>query len=292
MTMANDISNRATVLEVHSILKNTILKHLGGDREFLCLSILGSRMWRMHRPDSDFDIVVIYMDSMKAYTSTTVKSTLSSQRIEPYTYATSTYSASEFDISYMEINHFAKQLTKGNCNAIWTLTTPLMFIPDDSNEESVISKLRTIFLRNGFVYDMWPSIKGITFSNIIDMNKRIDVRSFKKSFLTGARNLAYYREAAMTGSVYEPYNTINESKIMRGARYLVSTLDDAISNEVNIKKCKEYLDSCIQEIESSIVNNSQFSYHCNDFGPVNERLIIPCIHTEIVRRLAKSEGIS
>ena len=87
--------------------------------ELLFITEVGSYMWSMGTPESDHDHMVIFQQSTDEIL---------------YGYAPKTGRPQkkyfdegvEYDCQYMEIGHLINLLVKGNVNAIWTATSPLV----------------------------------------------------------------------------------------------------------------------------------------------------------------------
>ncbi len=88
----------------------------------LFVSCVGSHMWGMQSPESDIDLVMIYIAPTKRI--------LRGERIPPTIRQEIAARGGEvYDTLGWEIGHLINQLIKGNVNAIWYVTSPLIIKP-------------------------------------------------------------------------------------------------------------------------------------------------------------------
>jgi uncharacterized protein len=121
--------------------------------EILFISCVGSHMWGMQSPESDIDLVVIYIAPTRAILrgeriSLTVRQEIAARDGENY------------DTLGWEIGHLINQLIKGNVNAIWYVTSPLVIKP------SVIQEELSALVQANLCRDTYHSIKGMAESQI------------------------------------------------------------------------------------------------------------------------------
>jgi predicted nucleotidyltransferase len=100
----------------------------GKGMKILYISCVGSHMWRMESKESDIDLVMIY--------------TVSTRRIlrgEKFPVAIRQEMVARrggiYDTLGWEIGHLIDLLIKGNINAIWYATSPLVIMPSALQEE-------------------------------------------------------------------------------------------------------------------------------------------------------------
>jgi uncharacterized protein len=94
----------------------------------LFVSCVGSHMLGMQSPESDIDLVMIYIAP--------TRSILRGERIPPTVRQEIAARDGEiYDTLGWEIGHLINQLVKGNVNAIWYVTSPLVIKPSAVQEE-------------------------------------------------------------------------------------------------------------------------------------------------------------
>lgn len=130
-----------------------------GKERVLFISEVGSRMWGMNRPDSDYDKMVIYQVN--------TKDILSGYKTDP---TKPSKSEKGTDYSYMEIGHLISLLCKGNVNAIWTVCSPI----HENDTYGVKSELMDIVMLNTSKM-AFSSIRGMVMSQVSDIDKRKSV---------------------------------------------------------------------------------------------------------------------
>jgi|WetSurMetagenome_2_1015567.scaffolds.fasta_scaffold24883_5 predicted nucleotidyltransferase len=160
------------------------------EEEILFKTLVGSHMWGMNTPESDKDIMVVFMQD--------TKSILSGYPLQTgKQHVTKTEDGVEIDYQYMEIGHLINLLIKGNVNALWTVTSPCNVCGEDN-----ISVLREITIRN-LSTRLYPSIKGMAISQMNDEWKRESMKG--KGFRTALRTLIFGTTIFETGKlVYAP----------------------------------------------------------------------------------------
>ena len=119
----------------------------------LFISCVGSHMWGMQSSESDIDLVMIYIAP--------TRSILRGERIPPTIRQEIAARGGEvYDTLGWEIGHLINQLIKGNVNAIWYVTSPLVIKPSSVQEE--LSAL----VRANLCRQTYHSIKGMAQSQI------------------------------------------------------------------------------------------------------------------------------
>jgi predicted nucleotidyltransferase len=119
----------------------------------LFISCVGSHMWGMHSLESDIDLVMIYIAPTRAIlrgerVSPTVRQQIKARRGEIY------------DTLGWEIGHLINQLIRGNVNAIWYVTSPLVIKP------SIIQEELSALVQANLCRQTYHSIKGMAQSQI------------------------------------------------------------------------------------------------------------------------------
>lgn len=119
----------------------------------LYVSCVGSHMWSMNNEQSDIDLVMIYIAPTRAILrGEKIPSTIC-QQIAPR-------NGDIYDTLGWEIGHLIDQLIKGNINAIWYATSPLVIKPSRIQEE--LSDL----VQSNLSRQTYHSIKGMAESQI------------------------------------------------------------------------------------------------------------------------------
>ena len=127
----------------------------------LFISCVGSHMWGMQSQESDIDLVMIYIAPTRAI--------LRGERISPTVRQQITARGGEiYDTLGWEIGHLINQLIKGNVNAIWYVTSPLVIKPSSIQEE--LSAL----VQANLCRQTYHSIKGMAESQIKSEEKPED----------------------------------------------------------------------------------------------------------------------
>jgi len=121
--------------------------------KILFISCVGSHMWSMQIQESDIDLVMIYIAS--------TRSLLRGERISPTVSQQITSRGGEvYDTLGWEIGHLINQLIKGNVNAIWYVTSPLVIKP------SIIQEELSALVQTNLCRQTYHSIKGMAESQI------------------------------------------------------------------------------------------------------------------------------
>jgi predicted nucleotidyltransferase len=119
----------------------------------LFISCVGSHMWGMNSPESDIDLVMIYIAPTRSLLRGDKVPYTIRQQIAPK-------NGKIYDTLGWEIGHLINQLIKGNINAIWYVTSPLIIKPSRVQEE--LSAL----VRTNLCRQTYHSIKGMAESQI------------------------------------------------------------------------------------------------------------------------------
>ena len=140
---------------------------------------VGSRMWRMDKPDSDYDLFVVYMQSYREYMrkGSFVNTLPHKQYMED---------GKEIDAQYIEIGHLVSLLKKGNVNAIWGVCSPIVRV-----DHPILQSLRYILLGN-LSKETYASVNGMAHSQMNDTKKRENVRVPGKESCDGCANTAIW----------------------------------------------------------------------------------------------------
>jgi len=143
--------------------------------KILFISCVGSHMWGMQIQESDIDLVMIYIAS--------TRSLLRGERISPTVSQQITARSGEvYDTLGWEIGHLINQLIKGNVNAIWYATSPLVIKPSSVREE--LSAL----VQANLCRQTYHSIKGMAESQIKSEEKP---NTLGKGYRTALRTINF-----------------------------------------------------------------------------------------------------
>lgn len=120
---------------------------------------VGSFMWGMGTKESDRDVMQVYAQPTRDILSGRTQTHNKPQRkFKQYGW--------EWDYQHFEIGHLVNLLIKGNCNAIWTVTSPVVM-----KDSLVLGVLREITINN-LSKASYASIHGMAISNFKDQEKR------------------------------------------------------------------------------------------------------------------------
>jgi len=126
----------------------------------LFTTVIGSHIWQMNRPDSDLDLVVVYMmDSKDVLLNKYIKGKQTQKE--------------NIDTVYYEISHVINNLLKGNCNYLWAVMSPIV----KYEYKSAFRELREIVSTN-LAKNAFYSINGLSTHNIyhfIEGTKREEI---------------------------------------------------------------------------------------------------------------------
>jgi hypothetical protein len=156
------------------------LEEMAGNRmKTLFISCVGSHMWGMQSPESDIDLVMIYIAPTRAL--------LRGEKILPTVRQQITARGGEYyDTLGWEIGHLINQLIKGNVNAIWYVCSPLVIKPSTIQEE--LSAL----VHANLCRQTYHSIKGMAQSQIKSEEKPAqDPRIAGKGYRTALRTINF-----------------------------------------------------------------------------------------------------
>jgi predicted nucleotidyltransferase len=140
--------------------------------KILFISCVGSHMWSMQSPESDIDLVMIYIAPTRAL--------LRGERISPtLRQHISARDGEIYDTLGWEIGHLINQLIKGNVNAIWYVTSPLIIKP------SIIQEELSALVQANLCRQTYHSIKGMAESQIKSEEKpRIAGKGYRTALRT------------------------------------------------------------------------------------------------------------
>lgn len=142
----------------------------------LFITCVGSHMWGMQSPESDIDLVMIY--------TAPTRSILRGVKIPPTIRQEIAARGGEvYDTLGWEIGHLINQLIKGNVNAIWYVSSPLIIKPSPVQEE--LSALVQVNLCR----ETYQSLKGMAESQIKSEGEA--ARSPGKGYRTALRTLNF-----------------------------------------------------------------------------------------------------
>ena len=155
----------------------------------LFISCVGSHMWGMNSLESDIDLVMIYIAP--------TRSLLRGEKILPTVRQQITARGGEiYDTLGWEIGHLINQLIKGNVNAIWYATSPLLIKPSIFQEE--LSAL----VRANLCRETYHSIKGMTESQIKSEEKPAGkLRIAGKGYRTALRTVNFGIKLLLAGKI-------------------------------------------------------------------------------------------
>lgn len=156
----------------------------------LFVTCVGSHMWRMNNEESDVDLAVIYIAPTNAI--------LRGERI-PVTAGQqmNVRQGIVYDTLGWEVGHLINQILKGNINAIWYTTSPIVIHPSPYQEE-----LRSLVERN-LCRSSYRSLAGMAESQIAEGMKKSGAGG--KGLRTALRTMNFGIELLTRGRLfYEP----------------------------------------------------------------------------------------
>lgn len=140
----------------------------------LFVTNVGSHMWSMQTPESDLDLMLVYQeDTRNILEGRGIEKTRPDRSFMQH--------GTLIDQKEQEIGHLVNKLIDGNVNAIWTVCTPLVM-----HDHPYLHELREITVEN-LSKASYASIRGMTYSQIADIEKRKDVMPPFKSARTAMR---------------------------------------------------------------------------------------------------------
>jgi len=175
----------------------------------LFITEVGSRMWGMEEFASDYDLIEIYQED--------TKDILRGKRLTATLPQCSYYDEQNrlIDKQYMEIGHLINLLCKGNINAIWAVTSPIVHRED--KWQFVLDSI----VRDNLSTASYNSIYGMAISQERDSTKRADVRDARKSRLTALRTLRFGVELLQCRNLnfnimqkYEPKEDVDHNELI------------------------------------------------------------------------------
>ena len=172
----------------------------------LFISCVGSHMWGMQNEASDIDLVLIYIAPTGAL--------LRGERISPTVRQQITARGGEiYDTLGWEIGHLINQLIKGNVNAIWYVTSPLVIKP------SIIQEELSALVEANLCRDTYHSVKGMAQSQIKSEEKP---KMGGKGFRTALRTINFGIKLLLEGKIcFAPaLSTPGAEEIMEKMRQL------------------------------------------------------------------------
>lgn len=181
----------------------------------LFISSVGSHMWGMNRPESDIDLVVIYAASTVSIlrgqkVPTTIRQEIAACRGEVY------------DTLGWEAGHLIDQLIRGNVNAIWYTTSPLIVKPSPYQEE-----LAALVAAN-LSRSSYHSIRGMAESQIKSEDSLGRLKIAGKGYRTALRTIKFGINLLTHARIcFEPVlHTPERSEVMAAQ----ASLDEAYLN--------------------------------------------------------------
>lgn len=152
------------------------------DERILFRTEVGSHMWKMATPESDRDIVTVYAEDILPILEGRRISTGKPQRSY---HIRDLVGEHDIDEQFFEINHLINLLCKGNVNAIWAVTSPMVISTSDAHQ-----RLFAI-VNTHMAMSILPSIAGMAMSQWNDAKKREKVKDPMKSKSTAVRTLRF-----------------------------------------------------------------------------------------------------
>jgi predicted nucleotidyltransferase len=201
------------------------------DKDYLFITEVGSRMWGMNKPDSDYDLYHVFQQPSSEYlrSSTFEKTRAAKSYI---------YEGKEIDAQYMEIGHLVNLLKKGNVNAIWNVCSPIVHM-----DSEWLVKLREIIINN-LSKSSYASINGMAHSQLNDVIKRATVKDPLKSKATTMRTLQFGVTMLMNHKIEfkPPEDEVTNENIGKWFRLLdVAKEKSMLPDEVNTKPFEDFL---------------------------------------------------
>jgi hypothetical protein len=167
-----------------------------GKMRTLFVTCVGSHMWGMESPESDIDLVKIYI--------TPTRFILRGEKI-PHTVGQKMTERGGviYDILAWEVGHLINQLINGNVNAIWNAASPLVLQPSP-----VQAELKRLIEAN-LCRVTYHSIKGMVWSLIKSeqTRERIAGKGFKTALRTINFGIALLNDGRLC---FEPVHHIPE----------------------------------------------------------------------------------
>ena len=198
---------------------------------YLFITEVGSRMWGMNNPDSDYDLFHVFQQPSLEYlrTSTFEKTRAAKSYFE---------NEKEIDAQYMEIGHLVNLLKKGNVNAIWNVCSPIVH----KNSEW-LTKLQNVVINN-LSKSSYASINGMAHSQFNDVIKRATVKDPLKSKATTMRTLQFGVTMLMNHKIEfkPPEDEVTNENIGKWFRYLdIAKEKSMLPDETDPKPFEDFL---------------------------------------------------
>jgi hypothetical protein len=175
-------------------IDSAVLEQIAGSRaKTVFISCTGSHMWGMNTPESDIDLVIIYIAP--------TRSLLRGERILPTLRQRITAHRGEiYDTLGWEIGHLINQLIKGNVNAIWYATSSLVVKPCAIQEEL------SAIVRANLSRATYHSLRGMAESQIKSEGKpESDPKIAGKGYRTALRTIEFGIRLLSEGKIsYSP----------------------------------------------------------------------------------------
>ncbi len=194
---------------------------------------VGSRMWGMEEFASDYDLVEIYQEDTKDI----LRGKSISTSLPHKTYYDE--QGRLIDKQSMEIGHLINLLCKGNINAIWIATSPIVHnLGPFQHHNYYVLKFMVERNLSRITYN---SIYGMSVSQEKDAIKRSDVRDGRKSRLTALRTIRFGIELLQNGILdydimlkYNPKDDVDYEELAFKRKklllaYELSTLPDKVN---------------------------------------------------------------
>jgi hypothetical protein len=192
----------------------------------LFISCVGSHMWGMNSSESDIDLAMIYIAP--------TLSLLRGERILPTVRQQIKARGGEiYDTLGWEIGHLINQLIKGNVNAIWYVTSPLLVKP------SIIQEELAALVQANLCRQTYHSIKGMAQSQIKSEEKPAEnSRIAGKGYRTALRTIDFGMKLLLEGKIcFTPIlRTPGAEEVMEK----LQRLDDAYASSLLPDRPDEY----------------------------------------------------
>ncbi len=162
----------------------------------LFITCVGSHMWRMNAEDSDVDLAITYIAPTRAILrGEPISHTIGQQK--------SIRNGIVYDTMGWEVGHLINQLLKGNINAIWYATSPI--VP----QRSVCQEELKYLIENNLCRNTYYSLAGMADIQIKEGQKQNG--SGSKGFMTALRTMNFGVELLSRGRLcYSPVRYIPE----------------------------------------------------------------------------------
>jgi predicted nucleotidyltransferase len=210
---------------------DNLIIYIMKDTKILFETIVGSQMWSMGQQDSDIDHMIIYQQDTKSILSGyLIENTKASKK--------KLISGMEHEYQYMEIGHLINLLLKGNINAIWDVTSPIV-LQDATGTLCDLYELVT----NNLSKSSYASIKGMATSQYKDNEKRPNLKP-NKAFKTALRTLQFGATLLKTGKLeYKPiYGVVSREEVESAFEDLdIAYNESELMDAPNEKQFRNYL---------------------------------------------------